>query len=486
MPVVNGRWVPSGGSADGSGYRGFNALVNEALENKYNDIYQNIPTNTTLRITQITSDPSQADNIIDYNDVPPMPKFEAPKIPAPPRGFYESLDSKLGGVLPGGTGFKPSDYGISEKFAKNNPTISRGLATIASPLKAVMDNPFADRSSQAAGEIVTTVDNPNMASTGSKGWDTAADLLGGIGGFVLNPTGGVRSAGAQLFGAGEKAIERGLGLGNLPGMVKGLENLPGVVKTGIKLGGATIPYEATMAAVNDREFSPSEAGMAGAANAIIGMALHGAGSVLNKRNTPTVPTEFKMPEYKAPDMSGFTPEELANIRSQSRLMDSPIAQNAPAEMPAISPKTAKEVAAARQTLRSTLSVEKANKVLDEFPELESKFPYFRLKQGDTVILPNGKEGTVKTADKMIIQVDVGGKTVSIGRKVVKVPEVKAEVPEVVPETKAEAMPENVVPDIATEIEQFSKPASGTTMAEDIGLKPEKVETYDDGTIGAES
>ena len=50
MPVVNGRWVPSSGSADGSGYRGFNALVNEALENKYNDMYQNIPTNTTLRI----------------------------------------------------------------------------------------------------------------------------------------------------------------------------------------------------------------------------------------------------------------------------------------------------------------------------------------------------------------------------------------------------------------------------------------------------
>jgi len=449
---------------------GFNDSVNKALQEQYESIYgDNVPKNTTLKIPQITNDPDMADNILDYSiKVPPITGLKAPI--SPRSSFYESLDNKFGGVLPGGADFNSGEYGISPEFAANHPIISRSLATAASPIKAVMDNPFADRSSQVAGQIVTTVDNPDMASTGSKGWDTAADLLGGIGGFALSPTGGVRSAGAQLFGVGEKTIERGLGLGNLPGMVKGLENLPGIVKTGIKLGGATIPYEAAMAALNDREFSPREAGMAGAANAVIGMALHGAGSVLGKRNTPTTPAEFKMPEYKAPDMSAFTPEELANIKSKSR----------PGEMITPDNIVTTEVAAAQRTLRNTLNVEKANKVLDEFPELEREFPYFRLQQGNTVILPNGKEGTVKTADKMIIQVDVDGKTVSIGRKVVKVPEV---VSESISEVTEIATPEIKQQPIVNDVQRLNNRSGAETFPdENIPATPEATSnkiTHDD-------
>jgi len=162
------------------------------------------------------------------------------------------------------------------------------------------------------------------------------------------------------------------------------------------------------------------------------------GGVLGREKTPTpAPTEFRMPEYKPPDMSSFTAGELANIRSQSKTMDSP----ASVPLPEVAAKTAKEVAAARQTLSSTLSIDKANQVLDEFPELESQFSYFRLKPGDPVILPDGRQATVTRADKMIIQVDAGGKTVSVGRKAVKMPEV----------------------------------VGNKVMAEDIGLKPEKAE-----------
>ena len=432
----------------------FNDIVNADLQNQYNNIYgDNIPKNTTLKIPQITNDPDMAD--VDYSTtMPPVPEI---KVPMPPkRSLYESLDNKFGGALPGGTIFRPGDYGISEKFAENNPTISRGLATLASPFKAIMDNPFMNRSSQTAGEIVTLTDRPDKVSTGSKYGDIAADLVGGVVGFGANP----ESAGAKLFGLSEKAIAKGLQY------VPKVNKLPELLQSGLKIGGATVPYEAVTSVLNDREFNPAEAGQAGVSNAALAILLGGAGKALNKRNTPPTSTDFKMPEYKEPDMSDFTPEELANFRSKSSLR----------EMITPETVTTKDVAAAQRTLRNTPNIEKANKILDEFPELEREFPQFRLQQGDKVILPNGKEAIVKTADKMIIQVDVDGKTASIGRKVVRVPEVKVETPEVVSETKVEAMPENVVPEIATEIEQLSKPTSETATVEDIGLKSEKAGT----------
>ena len=408
---------------------------------------------------QITNDPGMAD--VDYSTtMPPVPEM---KVPMPPkRSLYESLDNKFGGVLPGGTIFKPGDYGISEKFAENNPTISRGLATIASPFKAIMDNPFMNRSSQTAGEIVTLTDRPEKTSTGNDNRDMIADLVGGLVGFGANP----ESAGAKLFGLSEKAIAKGLQY------IPKAENLPKILQTGAKIGGATVPYEATVAALNDREFKPGEAAEAGLSNAALAMLLHGAGSALSKRNTPPKTTDFKMPEYKEPDMSDFTPEELANFRSKSSL----------GEMITPETVTTKEVAAAQRTLRNTLNVEKANQILNEFPELESEFPHFRLQQGDTVILPNGKEAIVKTADKMIIQVDVDGKTVSIGRKVVKVPEVKTEVPEVVSEAMPE-VPETTTPEIKqqpviSDVPRLNNRSGAETFADenipDVSVKQEPI------------
>ena len=176
-------------------------------------------------------------------------------------GWYTGLDRKVGGLLPGGISGGPS------------------MSDVGS---------WIDRAGQTGAEIMTTVDNLDKASTGNKYGDLSADLWGGLMGFAVNPVGGVRSAGAQLFGAGEKAIEKGLSL------IPAAERLPGIARTGLKLGGATIPYEATMAAVNDREFSPGEAGMAGAANAGLGMLLHGAGSVLNRnRGIKTEPAPME-------------------------------------------------------------------------------------------------------------------------------------------------------------------------------------------------
>jgi len=176
-------------------------------------------------------------------------------------GWYAGLDRKVGGLLPGGVPGGPSMSDVGN---------------------------WVDRAGQTGAEIMTTVDNPNKATTGSKFGDVSADLWGGLMGFAVNPVGGVRSAGAQLFGAGEKAVEKGLSL------IPAAERLPGIARTGLKLGGATIPYEATMAAVNDREFSPGEAGMAGAANAGLGMLLHGAGSALNRnRGIKTEPAPME-------------------------------------------------------------------------------------------------------------------------------------------------------------------------------------------------
>jgi len=275
---------------------------------------------------------------------------------------------------------------------------------------------WIDRAGQTGGEIMTTVDNPNKVSTGSKAGDLSADLWGGVMGFVGDPVGGslkVGSAGKGLFELGEKAIERGLGLGNLPGKVKGLENLPGVVKTGLKVGGATIPYETTIATLNDREFRPQEAAEAGVVNAALGMAIHGAGSYLGRKKSTEIPLAEK--EVTSPEVKQDIPADINGARS--------IVQN-------------------------TSNFGRINRIIDAYPELGVEYPQLRLQQGDKVILPNGKEATVKTNDKMIIQVDVDGKTASIGRKVVKVPETKAEMPEVV----GEAMPE--VPEITTpEIKQ---------------------------------
>ena len=195
---------------------------------------------------------------------------------------------------------------------------------------------------------MTTVDNPNKVSTGSKVGDLSADLWGGVMGFVGDPVGGslkVGSAGKGLFELGEKAIERGLGLGNLPGAVKGLENLPGVVKTGLKVGGATIPYETAMAKLNDREFSAGEAAEAGLVNAALGMALHGAGSYLGKKKskeTPLVEKEVTSPEVK---------------------------QDIPAD-----------INLARNVVKNTTNFGRINRIIDAYPELATEYPQFRLQQ----------------------------------------------------------------------------------------------------------
>jgi len=412
----------------------FNDMVNADLQNQYESIYgDNVPQNTTLKIPQISDNPNYP--ALDLYS-PEMPaREELPKLPSQFKG------------------------GMLLNYKSPSIPVPRNR----SYLDAIKD--WSDRASMAAGEIITGIDRPYKPKIGdfeviSRGFMSdkdklpgnikinlpesftsdrpvnlnSADLAGGLAGFLA---GGEFNVGSKVFQGAENAI--GQALAKLGAKSSKVANIPNITQSAIKVGGATVPYEYSRSIANDREFDTGEATRAGATNAALGVILGRLGSALGRDRTPApAPNEFRMPEYRAPDMSGFTPDELANFSWKS----------SPREM--ITPDTVvtKELAAAQRTLKSTLSVEKANQILDEFPELEREFPHFRLQQGDTVILPNGKEAIVKTADKMIIQVDVDGKTASIGRKVIKVPEVKAEVPEVV----SEAIPE--VSEIATpEIEQ---------------------------------
>jgi len=507
----------------------FNDLVETDLQEQYRNIYgDNVPQNTTLKIPQITDNPNY-----------PALDLYSPEIPV--REELPKLPSQFKG-----------DMLLNYK----SPSIP--VPKSRSYLDAIKD--WSDRASMAAGEIITGIDRPDKPQIGdfeviSRGLMSdkdklpdnikinlpesytsdrpvnlnSADLAGGLAGFLA---GGEFNVGSKVFQGAENAI--GQALAKLGAKSPKVANIPNITQSAIKVGGATAPYEYSRSIANDREFDTGEAAQAGATNAALGVILGRLGSALGRDRTPApAPTEFRMPEYKAPDMSNFTPEELANIRSRSM----------PGEMITPETVTTKEVAAAQRTLRNTPNIGKANKILDEFPELEKEFPHFRLQQGDTVILPSGKEATVKNADKMIIQVDVDGKTASIGRKVVKVPEVKVDVPEVVgdaiPEVPeiatseikqqpivndvptpnnrsgAEAFADESIPDVSVKQEPIvaqealpqsaselvppevlkdypelstevgSKPTSGTKdMAEDVGLKPEKAETYDEGTIGA--
>jgi len=417
----------------------FNDMVNADLQNQYKSIYgDNVPQNTTLKIPQISDNPNYPALDLYSPEIPV--REELPKLPSQFKG-----DMLLNYKSP------------SIPVPKNR-----------SYLDAIKD--WSDRASMAAGEIITGIDRPDKPKIGdfevtSRGFMSdkdklpgnikinlpesftsdrpvnlnSADLSGGLVGFLA---GGEFNVGSKVFQGAENAI--GQALAKLGAKSSKVANIPNLTQSAIKVGGATVPYEYSRSIANDREFDTGEAAQAGATNAALGVILGRLGSALDRDRTPApAPTEFRMPEYKEQDMSAFTPEELANIRSQS----------SPGEMITPETVTTKEVAAAQRTLRNTPNIEKANKILDEFPELESEFPHFRLKQGDTVVLPNGKEGIVKTADKMIIQVDVDGKTASIGRKVVKVPEVKAEMPEViipeVPEmTTSEIKQQPVVNDVS--------------------------------------
>ena len=318
--------------------------------------------------------------------VPPVIEKPPVIVPEQKTGIYSSMDKRLGGVLPGGSDFVPADYGISDKFAENNPAISRGLATLVSPLK-VLDNPYLERASQAGNEVRFLTENPDKVDTGSNVGNTVADFIGGATGFIGGSPGSIMpSAGGALFGAGAKATGKVLPQTTKP-----------ILRTAGEMAGGSVVYDLANSAANDREVSAKDIGVVAAQNALLGATTYGlgraAGKLLKDRTeTPLIEKDITSPEVKA-------------------------------DIPA-------DLNGARNILQNTTNFGRATRILDAYPALGAEFPQFRLKQGDKVILPNEKEATVKNADRLIIQAEVDGKTVSVGRKVVKIPENKVEVPEV--------------------------------------------------------
>ncbi|MFA4834896.1 MAG: LPD38 domain-containing protein [Dehalococcoidia bacterium] len=177
---------------------------------------------------------------------------------------------------------------VNPAFAAAHPTINKILATLSSPLRKVMANPWVERAGQTGATVMTGVDNPNMVSTGSKFGDITSGLWGNVMGFAANPAGSAGNVGAGLWGGAEQLA--GAGISRIPQLAK----LPAALQTGLKLGAASVPYEAMLAAANNRPVSTGEMATAAGSNALLGMLPAGIGKVLGgkapKVELPTVPT----------------------------------------------------------------------------------------------------------------------------------------------------------------------------------------------------
>ncbi len=209
----------------------------------------------------------------------------------------------------------PIREGVNPAFAKRLPKLTAGLSAVADKIDIVMKNPWVERSGQTGAEVMTATDNTQKATTGSKIGDMTADLWGGAMGFAGNPM----SAGAKLWGGSEQVA--GAAINKLPQLAK----LPAVAQTALKLGGATVPYEATMAAVNNRPMDAGEMGVAAGSNALLGMLPYGIGKAMGgkakvempaMREVPWKPIETALPKAELPtipppDIKIPTPKEVA-------------------------------------------------------------------------------------------------------------------------------------------------------------------------------
>lgn len=210
---------------------------------------------------------------------------------------FRKLDQETQKAVP-----YPIKPNVNPEFAIEHPVLNKVLDTVTTPLQKFFGNPFVERSSQSAVETMMLTDNPKKTTTGSKGLDLTADLLGGLGGFVANPSGGIGNAGAEIFNASTKAAER-----FLPPLI------PSFGKTAIGLGVGGVGYEGARAGLNDREFTPGEALAAFGLNAAIpvaGRALRGLPEFLNPSTTKIEGLDLSAPYKWEP-----TPDPWRSTRS---------------------------------------------------------------------------------------------------------------------------------------------------------------------------
>ncbi|MCK9460656.1 MAG: hypothetical protein M0R80_13540 [Proteobacteria bacterium] len=195
--------------------------------------------------------------------------------------------------------YEPEFKNLNTEWMTAHPTFAKIFTPLGRAGNAVMDVPFIERAGQTGAEVMTTVDNPDKTTTGSRLGDMAADLTGGLMGFTANP----QSAGAKLWGGSEQLAEKGLSL--IPQVAK----LPAFAQTGLKLGAASIPYEATMAVANNRPVDAGEMATAAGSNALLGMLPYGIGKASNALKG------FKNPKVELPIMEAPAPKvEMPTIK----------------------------------------------------------------------------------------------------------------------------------------------------------------------------
>lgn len=125
-----------------------------------------------------------------------QPQVEQPKLST--QGLRE-LDNNIS-TRPTGWNHDP----LPGENTNLSPFVANTLNTLTTPLRSFFDNPFNQRAGQTGADILTGV-KQDKVSTGSKGLDVTADLLGGVVGFGSNP-GGSLNAGKSLYNAGEAAL----------------------------------------------------------------------------------------------------------------------------------------------------------------------------------------------------------------------------------------------------------------------------------------
>ena len=221
---------------------------------------------------------------------------------------------------------------MNPEFAKNHPTMAKGIVGVGNVLSHVFENPWVERSGQTGAEIMTMTDMPNKPTTGSGFGDVTADLAGALGGFLA---GGEFNVGSKLWQGAEQGIRTAApmipGLRNVPTLIgkgtekiaprvpvlKNIDKIAPKAKTVAEyagsVGGASVPWEATRAYANDREISPAEMGMMAGVNVAMDLGIMGLTKGLARSSRGTKPAKPPVIEERSGSLDyllgeGSTPE----------------------------------------------------------------------------------------------------------------------------------------------------------------------------------
>lgn len=252
-----------------------------------------------------------------------QPQVEQPKLST--QGLRE-LDNNIS-TRPTGWNHDP----LPGENTNLSPFVANTLNTLTTPLRSFFDNPFNQRAGQTGAEVVTGVKNDNITSTGNKGADVAASLLGGIAGFGVNP-GGALNAGSTAFKLGENALSK----------FPQLSKLPKLAQAGAKLASGSVAYDLGNSVSNGDAPNPKDMAIAAAENAALGLLPLGIGKGAEALKEARLPKPVYKPlesnpfkdiqtAYKSPSLHDVKQGEY------NQLFSGPDTQFKPAAMQADNP-----------------------------------------------------------------------------------------------------------------------------------------------------